>query len=179
MRLFIAIPLPPDIQRDLEAAKQAVIRRSAGGRFEPAGNFHITLHFIGESDNLSGAALAMHESVRGLSPFRLRLGQYGSFERDSGRISFIDVTDGTRALFGLYESLQNAMWENGFARGRGRFEPHITLGRSVVHDGEAARLLFDCCRHDAFTADTIILYESRRVQGQMVYTPVHRERFAQ
>ncbi len=52
MRLFIAIPLPPDITRALAAARVALEAHGATGRFVPRENYHITLHFLGETDDL-------------------------------------------------------------------------------------------------------------------------------
>ena len=34
----------------------------------------------------------------------------------------------------LHETLESALCERGFGRGRGRLEPHVTLGRSITGD---------------------------------------------
>ena len=73
MRLFIGIQLPKTFQRELIRLQMLLKDTSRGGRFTPADNFHITLHFIGESGDLSGAALAVEEAVRGIRPFALHL----------------------------------------------------------------------------------------------------------
>ena len=52
MRLFIAVPLPKDVQRKVFAFEQALRENSTGGRFVPQGNHHVTLRFIGESNEL-------------------------------------------------------------------------------------------------------------------------------
>ena len=172
MRLFIAIPLPPDILRAVSAAQAALIQSGATGRFVPRENFHITLHFIGESDQLSGAAEAMHEAVRDIRPFVLRLHEYGGFGGEKGRTTYLSVKADTEELKRLYEALESALWENGFSHARGRFAPHITLGRNVV--GDEGFLLPP--QKAAFTANAIVLYESHSDKGQMRYTSVHRER---
>ena len=45
MRLFIAIPLPKDVQKKVYAFEQELRAVSTGGRFVPPGNHHITLRF--------------------------------------------------------------------------------------------------------------------------------------
>ena len=77
MRLFIAIPLPPDITRALSADRVALEEHGATGRFVPRENYHITLHFLGETDALKDITDAMHEAVRDIRPFVLRLREYG------------------------------------------------------------------------------------------------------
>ena len=69
MRLFIAIELPRSFTQELARVQKEVKQVSCGGRFVPQENFHITLHFIGESNNLAGAVDAMHEAVRGIRTF--------------------------------------------------------------------------------------------------------------
>ena len=59
MRLFIAIDLPRSFKAELMRIQKEVKGISCGGRFVPQDNFHITLHFIGESDDIADAAEAI------------------------------------------------------------------------------------------------------------------------
>ena len=61
MRLFIAISLPKNITRELARAGRTLQQNSGGGRFVPEANFHVTLHFIGETAKLADAVEAMEE----------------------------------------------------------------------------------------------------------------------
>ena len=72
----------------------------------------------------------------------------------------------------FYETLEQALWDRGFSKNHARLVPHITIGRSIRGDEG-----FTCPRNEAFTADSMILYESRNVKGSMEYTPVHKESF--
>ena len=74
----------------------------------------------------------------------------------------------------LYETLESALWERGFSKNRGRLTPHITLGRKI--EGDDGFVLPP--QKAAFTANSLVLYESTSERGQMVYTPVHREKLA-
>ena len=64
MRLFIAIDLPRSFKAEVTRIQKELKQLSCGGRFVPANNFHITLHFIGESRDLQGAVAAMHEAAQ-------------------------------------------------------------------------------------------------------------------
>ena len=173
MRLFIAIPLPPDITRALAAARVALEAQGATGRFVPRENYHITLHFLGETDALKDIADAMRQAVRDIRPFVLRLKEYGSFKTDGSHTGFVNVTCDSEELNLLYESLESALWERGFSKNRGRLTPHITLGRKIEGDEGFSLPPLKA----AFTANTVVLYESRSDHGQMIYTPIHREMF--
>lgn len=171
MRLFIAIPVPPDIRRAAADTAIRLKKRGAQGRFVPEANYHITLHFIGESDALLDAADAIHEAARDAKPFLLRLTDYGAFPSGSGSTGYLGISDETGELRRLYETLEDALWDRGFMKNRARLTPHITLGRNIRGvEG------FTCPRREAFTANSIVLFESRSERGGMRYEPVHRER---
>lgn len=171
MRLFIAVPVPPDIRRAAADTAEKLRAYGAKGRFVPDENYHVTLHFIGESNDLMEAAEAMHEAAHDARPFLLRLTDYGAFASGTVRTGYVGVSDETGELARLYEMLEDALWDRGFTRNRTRLVPHITLGRNITDDAD-----FSCPRREAFTANSLVLYESRAVRGGMEYVPVHRER---
>lgn len=172
MRLFIAIPLPPDVLRAVASARVALEQYGAAGRFVPRENYHVTLHFLGETDRLLDATEALRDAVRDIRPFVLRLGGYGSFKSEKSHTGFVSVACDGSELNNLYESLESALWERGFSRNRGSLTPHITLGRRI--QGDDGFVLPP--PKAAFTANTICLYESRNVGGAMRYTSLHQER---
>ena len=171
MRLFIAIELPRSFKQELARVQTEVKQVSCGGRFVPTDNFHITLHFIGETGALHDAADAIREAARDARPFLLRLTDYGAFSSGGGRTGYVGVADESGELARLYETLEGALWDRGFSRNRSRLVPHITIGRNITGDAD-----FICPRREAFTANSIVLYESRSVRGGMEYIPVHKER---
>lgn len=173
MRLFIAVPLPRDVQRAVYTVGEGLRSASSAGRFVPADNFHITLRFLGESTALADIAAAMHEAVRDARPFLLRLGALGSFTHGGARTSFLSVTGDLDELDRIHETLEAALKEYGFAGGKTRFTPHITLARAVEH-GDLSRINVP---NAAFTVRSIVLFESVNNNGRMVYTPMHTETF--
>lgn len=173
MRLFIAIPLPKDVQRAVLVAQEGLRASSTAGRFVPAGNHHITLRFLGESSALADIASAMHEAVKDARPFVLKLGAPGSFTHGGARTSYLSVTGDLDELNRIHQTLESALFEYGFAGGKVRFSPHITLARAVEH-GDLSRVNVP---NAAFTVRSIVLFESTNENGRMVYTPIHTEQF--
>ena len=171
MRLFIAIPLPPDGMRAVASARVALESCGAKGRLVPRENYHITLHFLGETDRLAEAADAIREAVRDIPPFVLRLKDYGSSKSEGTHTGFLSVACDSDELDRLYESLESALWERGFTKNRGKLTPHVTLGRKIEGDEDFALPP----QKAAFTANMVVLYESSSVRGQMQYNVLHRE----
>lgn len=177
MRLFIAIELPRSFKAEAARIQQELKLKSCGGRFVRQEDFHITLHFIGESTDLAGAAASMHEAARGIRPFTLHLGKYASFERNGSHTSFIEVKGELDELNALHESLESALYDNGFSREMKRFKPHVTLGRSVEYDELAETEMKALSPNASMTVFGITLFESVRQDGRMLYRPLHKEAF--
>lgn len=181
MRLFVAIELTADVRRKLGALQSELKQRSSGGRFVPVESMHITMHFIGESRDLAGAVSAIKSACRDIRPFTLKLGRYGCFDRrhegDRSRTAVVTVEGELKELNALYESLECALGDNGFARSYRRFVPHITLGRNVEHDDLTLAELASVPLDASMQAQGLTLFESIRVNGRMVYNPLHRESF--
>jgi 2'-5' RNA ligase len=58
--------------------------------------------------------------------------------------------------------------ENGFAFDMKRFTPHITLGRQMKLPNELPEP-----EPVAFTVRNMVLYESSRKSGALIYDPIH------
>lgn len=176
MRLFIAIELPKTVRSELSKALRELRSRSSGGRFSPEDDLHITLHFIGESDDLFGAVNSVKAACAGIRPFLLKPDGYGFFEKGERKTSFITVGGELDELNMLREKLESALSDNGFARDYHRFVPHITLGRNVEHDELVSMEMNEIGFKNSFTVTGVTLFESVREKGRMVYNPLHREK---
>lgn len=180
MRLFVAIELSNDIRRELAALSKALKERSCGGRFVPAENFHVTLQFIGETDDIAGAAEAVREAARDIRPFGIKLGEYGFFDRTRAgarKVALVSVIPDSDELNILHEALASALADRGFNLEHRRFVPHITLGRSVEHDELVTEELRSVPLSASMEVAGITLFESVKQNGKQVYLPLHRERF--
>lgn len=179
MRLFIAIELSNGMRKELAALSRAVRERSCGGRFVSPENYHVTLRFIGESDDLAGAAEAMREACRGIRPFKIKLGSYGFFDKASRdkRTALTLVEGELDEMNVLHETLEAELEARGFHGEHRRFIPHITIGRNVEQDELAQMELEAFPLSSEMTVTGITLFESTREKGKVVYSPLHRESF--
>ncbi len=177
MRMFIAIDLPKSFKQEVSRISRQVKVLSCSGRFVPEDAYHLTLHFIGESEDLMGAVAAMRQAAQGIRPFTLHLGKYTSFARGTSRTSVLEVKGQLEELRALHESLESALYERGFPREMKRFTPHITLGRAVEHDELAEAELKALSPNASMTVFGITLFESTRIEGRIVYRALHKEVF--
>ena len=172
MRLFIAVPVPAAARRALLDAQEELKKQGARGRYVPGDNFHITLKFLGETEDLADITRAMAAAVSDVRPFSLRLGDYGAFPGGKGQTGHVAVEDITGELNRLYELLESALFDEGFPAGRKKFLPHVTLARSLEEVVTPPAV-----RHEKFWAEGLVLYESQFTKAGMVYVPLHREVF--
>ena len=77
MRLFIAIQFSDDIKKGLISVMHELKKKNVGGNYSPAENLHLTLAFIGETQNAEGVKRAMEAAA--FAPFMLSLTELGNF----------------------------------------------------------------------------------------------------
>ena len=69
MRLFIAIRLSRPLVETLKQAQRDIRHQGAEGNFSREENLHLTLAFLGETEDAAGALSAMEEVSGGDSGF--------------------------------------------------------------------------------------------------------------
>ena len=83
MRLFIAIPLSPEMQKALVACMHDLKKQGVEGNYVPAANLHMTLAFIGEYDDPKKVKQVIEKVP--VPKFRLALSEKGNFGHPLGR----------------------------------------------------------------------------------------------
>lgn len=171
MRIFVALPLPPDVADDLAAAAGGL----PGARWVAAENLHITLRFIGEADGGEldeiVAALADVEAPA----FSLCLAGLGQFGRGRHlRAVWAGVEPEAPVAF-LAAKVGAALVRAGLdAEGR-KFTPHVTLARlKHASEGRVADWMetHDGLRTRTFEADRFVLYRSHLTKDGAHYEPL-------
>lgn len=77
MRLFAAIQLSDEIRRSITAAMHDLKSAGVRGSYVPAQNLHLTLAFIGETDDPGSVRDALKNVT--FKPFKLSLSDMGTF----------------------------------------------------------------------------------------------------
>lgn len=169
MRLFIGVKTGCDAHL---AALQRALQRLGDGNFTAAENLHMTLKFLGEASPEGVGAI--REAMKRVRPGAVSLCCEGLqvFGRD---IVSVRVGGECDRLSALHRSLETALAPCGFEREPRAYTPHITLARRFrpFGDFDAAAVPAGRCE---FTLDEIVLFESAREGGRLVYTPLFSHR---
>lgn len=172
-RLFIAIDLP-------EAAKHAVYSLKSdlnGARWVPQEQLHLTLRFIGDTDEAQLERLRKELTTVRCSSFALELRSVGHFPpRGMPRVLWVGVGKSLE-LSALQAAVELACLSAGIAPDERRFSPHLTIARlketplDGVRQFETGHAGF---RGDQFQVSDFHLYESSLSQHGAVHRSVGR-----
>lgn len=180
MRLFVAVELPASLRQRLAAAQEAMRSAPLPVRWVRPEGIHLTLKFLGETDDgrLAALATALAEAGRGLDAFRLGAGVAVAFpERGTPRLIWVEIEGDLESARRLAAALDRATAPLGFPPEGREFKAHLTLGRvrgrargdwraALQRAGEQARGEFDVREY--------VLFQSRLAPGGSVYTPLER-----
>lgn len=131
-RLFIAIPVPPEVRQEIGRAQGRLRRAAPPGtvRWTPADQFHVTLKFLGDVPVAQVAALQQAVAeVCGRQPaLSLSARGIGFFPGvHKPRVVWAGADDGGGRLAELHRQLDAALY--WLAPAELKFTGHITLGR--------------------------------------------------
>ncbi len=177
MRVFVCIKLPSASVGMLST--WIALRRAAcpGIRWVSADTIHITLKFCGETERETVDALCRQLEKEDLgSAFRLSVSGTGGFPSlSSPRVIWAGIKGQTAELRRLQRVVEKCAGRFGIEEER-RFSPHITIGRrrdtAPLEPGCAAALVRDAIELPEWTAEEIIMMESRLTPGGPIYTPL-------
>jgi 2'-5' RNA ligase len=125
-RLFTALVPPAIVQTELAALAAPL----AGVRWIPAENIHLTLRFIGDTDEAKTERFAAAlERVR-VEPFILPVGGTGVFPtRGPAKVIWAGVGNGHTRLYQLRKQVDEALLGVDAGLAMPGFHPHFTIAR--------------------------------------------------
>ena len=133
IRSFIAIKVPDTIQEKLAGIQEKLKQAEAHVSWVPPENIHLTLKFLGniQEKQVPEIIAILKESVKTVSSFQLQVGYAGAFPNIRfPRVIWVGVTDDENdSLKTFQEDLESRLTRLGFKNEKGRFQPHLTLGR--------------------------------------------------
>ena len=124
MRLFIAINLSEEMKKLITGMMHELKQKGVKGNYVPAQNLHLTLAFIGETDNAAPVKDAL-KSVK-VKPFKLSLSELGSF----GDLLWVGMK-GNQGLSAAAKAVRDALEAAGIPYDKQKFVPHITIIRKA------------------------------------------------
>lgn len=167
MRLFIAVNFDPDTKSKIAQVAKRLQDMGVLGNYSKEQNYHITLLFLGESDErqLFLAKNAIREIK--LEPFDITIQNLSNFAKNIVHLK-VQPNENLNYIHNyLYERLKNY-----FTLDNSAFSPHITLIRkpnkiSFEKNGEFRDIL-----PFSYRTDNVSLMLSSRQNGELVYTPL-------
>jgi 2'-5' RNA ligase len=132
VRVFIAIPLPGDLNAKLVALQQDFRRLQLEAAWVREAGFHLTLRFLGDVDSTQIAPIesCMTATAQHCHPFSLSLAGVGVFPHASSpRVLWVGVQDGTGDLRHIQQRLDAQLRQVGLPPENRPFAPHLTLAR--------------------------------------------------
>ena len=147
LRLFVGIGFPPALKLQLSLLRSGV----PGAKWVDPGNFHLTLRFIGETDEVVAAdvddALVRLRARR----FTLQLAGTGVFG-DRPRSLWVGV-ERSPVLVALRDKIEQALIRAGLPPEQRKFAPHVTLAR--LHNPALDQLRGFLAANAQFRADPL------------------------
>lgn len=159
MRLFLAINLPPDVQREVAAATAALRECAPELGWVPEPKLHLTLKFLGEQpeDRVEDIRAAIASITAGHRELVMTLGGVGAFPNfRRARVVWMGVEQDPRLEL-LHHDVEIACEGLGFEVEGRPFRPHLTLAR-VRHPLPTDRLrpLVRQARRTDYTTDVLV-----------------------
>jgi 2'-5' RNA ligase len=177
-RIFIAVKVEPEAELlSMISTVKALLRVENIKWVDPA-NIHITLAFLGDTEEKKIKILAnmLKERITGFQGFSFVLAGAGVFKnyRDP-RVIWIGIKS-HEMLSGLYDKIADGLNENGFGIEERQFRPHLTIGRiKSVKDTENLKTVLEKYRDTEFQKieiNEVILFESILLQTGPIYKPL-------
>lgn len=140
-RLFIAVPLPPDVRKQVSEVIQHLSSTDLPVRWIDPDSGHLTLHYIGEIEPELSELLrmTMNAALTGHTSFDLRTTEPGAFPNlRRPRVLWLGLWGPTYKLEELYNDVGDFLDDFGLEIEDAPFHPHITLGR--VRGGEGVKI---------------------------------------
>lgn len=174
MRLFIAIDFDKNTKVYLQNIQSKLKNYTIKGSFTNIENFHITILFIGELEEVKVPKLinALEASVSKHDTFNLTLDKLGSFKKGTSHLLWVG-TNYNEKLVNIHKELCKTLKHEEIDFDEKPLKPHITLGRQLVLNKEINELI-NLINIDKPTipVSSITLMESKRINDKLTYIPL-------
>ncbi|WP_457751221.1 RNA 2',3'-cyclic phosphodiesterase [Thermococcus sp.] len=184
MRAFIAIEVSDEVRDNLVKAQERIGSKSAKIKFVERENFHVTLKFLGEIDEVTVEEVkkALAEIARKHKKHRVKVKGIGVFPNPNYvRVIWAGI-DNDEGIKAIAKDVERDMRRLGFKKEKD-FVAHITIGRvKFVRDKlELAMALKELANEDfgEFDVEAIELKKSTLTPKGPIYETVARFELAE
>ena len=182
IRTFIAVDLAEGVKARLAALQEKLGRSAAGVKWTRPENMHLTLHFLGEVEQLEVVSICrvVRDRARKHAPFTLETAGLGAFPNTRRpKILWAGITEGVPELRTLHADLEEGLLDLGCYRREDReYTPHLTLGR-LGHDDRAEEWAAVLAEHadwqgGATSVEEVLVMASEMRRGGPEYSVLGR-----
>lgn len=131
LRCFIAVPTPGPLKKLLTEITDGLKKSGADVRWVTAENIHLTLKFLGatEEELVPGICKALSERLSYYSHFYINISGVGCFpDMRRPRVVWIGIEE-SRELNDLAAAVESEMMKLGYQAEERAYSPHLTIGR--------------------------------------------------
>jgi 2'-5' RNA ligase len=176
LRVYIAIDFEDNIKNYFDKITSYIKTHCIEGSFTEKNNFHLTIRFIGEADDLHISKIkeVIDRAVLKINPFELIVHNLGIFKRKKTSILWIGIEENA-IISELHKELSTLLKECKIPFYDKQFMPHITLGRRVLFDEEYTHLN-NLIQYERITipVKAITLMASKEVNGKLNGVPIYQ-----
>ena len=165
VRAFLAVPLPPLLQRQLAALQQELAGTLPGLRWVRPESAHLTLRFFAAAsvDDLEKIRASMLSVSLREAPFQVDLFGLGAFpDSHRPRVIWIGLIP-AEPVQALHRGCEDELQRQGIPRESRGFLPHLTIGRFRERGPDLSTLLARQSGRSLgrLPVTRLVLYESR------------------
>jgi 2'-5' RNA ligase len=174
IRLFIAVNCNDATKKLLLSVQDNIKAQSLKGKFSRPENLHLTLVFLGETQEYLVPAICtiIQEAMQPpIAPFTLTFSQTGCFRHSGKELWWIGANQADPSLDmlkNLRQRIIGGLLSVDIAYDNRPFKPHITLGREIRHNAPIELRQQEI----ALAVNRVSLMKSERINGVTVYTEI-------
>jgi 2'-5' RNA ligase len=147
LRCFIAIEITPKVKESIRYIVDILGKTGAAVKWVPAENVHLTLKFLGSTDEslIDQIKATLCKKLLTYNPFYIKIAGVGCFPNTRHpRVIWVGV-ESSDVLLGLHKNIDEGMAQFGYPVEKRDFSPHLTIGRVKAQKRipEMIRLLND------------------------------------
>ena len=160
MRLFVAIQLSNDMKKSVTGTMHELKKAGVRGSYVPAQNLHVTLAFIGETQDAAAVKTALQ--TISCKPFRMAFAEMGVFDN----LLWVGIK-GNQGLNKLAKFVGTALDAAQIPYDRKKFVPHVTIIRNMGGPWKKV-----APPNADMTVSKVSLMKSEQKDGKQVYTEI-------
>lgn len=131
LRCFIAVEIPDAMKEAVHEIIAELKKTGADVKWVPAENIHITLKFLGNTEEGLVEAIkeGLSKKLTAYHPFYIKISGIGYFPaKRPPRVIWVGIEE-SGDLLSLYEAVESEVVRLGFIPEERPFSPHLTIGR--------------------------------------------------